>query len=113
MSEWGDEVLRHKYDPLPEDAPRHKKKAKKKRVRSDHRHEYETVCVDDHTFVHKGDKRVPEMHTARRCKICGRIGDVWFRGNLREPPDGMPLYEVDGWDYLLRHKELPESRRVR
>ena len=113
MSDWHEDALRHKYDPLPEDGPRHKKKAKRRHVRSDHKHEYETVCVDAHSFVWSGGARVPYMDIVRRCKVCGRVGDVQFRSDLHEPPEGMPLYEVDSWDYLLDHKELPEERRVR
>ena len=113
LSDWHEDALRHKYDPLPEDGPRHKKKAKKRRIRSDHKHEYETVCVDDHSYVHTRDGRLRKFTIATRCKVCGRIGDVQFWSDLREPPDGMPLYEVDGWDYLLRHKKLPEERRMR
>ena len=47
-----EDSLRHKYDPLPEDAPRHRKKSKKRHVRSDHKHEYEKVCIDAHMKVH-------------------------------------------------------------
>lgn len=113
MSDWHEDALRHKYDPLPEDGPRHRKKAKKRHVRSDHRHEYETVCVDAHSFVWREGAKVPYMTVVSRCKLCGRVGDVQFRSDINEPPDDMPLYKVDGWDYLFNHKELPEERRVR
>ena len=112
LSDWHEDALRHKYDPLPEE-PRYRKKAKKRHVRSDHRHEYETVCVDAHSVVWRGGTRIPYMNIVRRCKLCGRVGDVQFRRDINEPPEGMPLYEVDSWDHLIDHKELPEERRVR
>lgn len=112
MSDWHEDALRHKYDLLP-DEPRHKKKAKKKHVRSNHKHEYETVCVDAHSVVWRDGARIPYMNIVRRCKVCGRVGDVQFRLDLHEPPEGTPLYEVDSWDYLFDHKELPEEMRVK
>lgn len=106
-----DEGHNHKYDPIPEDPPQHKKKARKKRVRSDHKHDYETVCVDTHSYVYRDHKRVPYLYLAERCRICGRIRDVKLRLNMSEPPDGMTLYEV-GWDFFATSKFLPEERKV-
>lgn len=113
MREWGDEILRHKYDPLPEDAPRHKKKAKKHHVRSDHRHEYEDVCVDTHSYVvRRGGERYPYYSVARRCKVCGRLYDISMRSSLREVPDGMRLFRCKDVLELLCARELPDSKEV-
>lgn len=101
-----------KYAPIPEE-PRYRKKAKKKHVRSDHRHEYETVCVDAHSVVSTRGVRRPYMHFIKRCKVCGRIGDVSIRAGVHEPPEDMPLYEVDDWLSLWVGKVLSEEMRVR
>lgn len=111
MSDWHEDALRHKYDPLP-DKPRYKKKAKKKHVRSDHKHEYETVCVDAHSVVWRDGARIPYLYLGKRCRICGRLND-WRHTNLSEPPDGMQLYEVPSWDYLWDKKKIPDEMRVK
>lgn len=114
MSEWGDEIIRHKYDPLPDDASRHKKKAKKKRVRSDHKHVYEDVCVDAHSYsIRRGCGRVKLYHRATRCKLCGRLQNARFWAFKDEPPEDMPLYEVEDIIELARMKSLPEDRRAK
>lgn len=116
MSDWHEDVLHYKYDPLP-DEPRHKKKGKKKqRIRSDHKHVYETVCVNAHDFVRIGGihgERLPFFHIVKRCEVCGRIGDVSFRRDVRKPPEGMPYYEVPDWSFLMTGDVLPEGMRVR
>lgn len=111
MSDWGDEVIRYKYDPLPEE-PRHRKKAKKRHVKSDHKHEYEKVCIDAHTYSVTSDGRLPMYYVGTRCKVCGRLQDVRHSGFIGEPPKGMPLYEIDGIMGLFE-KELGEGLRVR
>ena len=108
-----EDSLRHKYDPLPEDAPRHRKKSKKRHVRSDHKHEYEKVCIDAHMKVHTREGEFPSYNIGLRCKVCGRLQDVWFWQGLREPADGMPLYEVEDFLQLLKMRELPEHMEVR
>lgn len=111
LSDWHEDALRHKYDPLPEDGPRHKKKAKKRHVRSDHRHEYEDIAIDSHTYIYRsGVGRIHVYETGSRCKVCGRLCNVKFR-ELYEPPVGMPLYEVRDFLELAMMRELPESRR--
>jgi len=111
MSDWKAEALRHKYDPLPEE-PRHRKKAKKRHVRSDHRHDYEEVAIDAGTFTASGGERYKNYHKGMRCKVCGKLHDVRFWWSHEEPPEDMPLYEVDGIKGLFA-KELGEERRVR
>lgn len=108
----GTESLRHKYDPLPENAPRHRKKAKKRRVRSDHRHEYEDVCIDAHAAVYRRGERRHVYYMGTRCKVCGRLADVRMGAGLYVPPEGMPLFEVDGLLDLLGMKVLPDSAKV-
>jgi len=106
-----EDSLRHKYTPLPEE-PRYRKKKVKKHVRSDHKHEYETVYIDAHSFVYRREKKVPYLHVGERCKICGRLND-WMHTNLSEPPEGMPLYEVPSWVYLWDERKLPEEMMVK
>lgn len=101
----------YKYAPIP-DEPRYRKKSRKVHVRSDHKHDYETVCVDAHGFVFRNGGKVPYMHIVRRCKTCGRIGDVQVRSDLSRPVEGMPLYEVESWAFLWESKSLPEGMRV-
>lgn len=110
MSDWKEDAIRHKYAPLP-DEPRHKKKAKKQHVRSDHRHEYEVVCVDEGTYVINRTGRHKEYTKAERCKICGRLRDARFGGWLDSPPEGMRLFVVDGITALF-DKYLPEDKEV-
>lgn len=107
-----EDSLRHKYTPLPEE-PHFKKKRKKRHIRSDHKHEYETVCVDDHSYIHRHGKRYRYLHLVKRCTTCGRIGDVQVMPDAYEPPSGMPFYEVDSFLFLWSEKTLPESLRVR
>ena len=111
MGDWKEESIRHKYEPLPEDAPRHVKKAKKRHVRSDHKHDYETVCIDAHTRMLRIGKNLPCLYLGSRCKICGRVLDVKLITNLVKPPKSMPLYEVDT-ETFLRSKYLPEKCKV-
>ena len=111
MSDWGDEVIRHKYDPLP-DEPRYRKKAKKRHVRSDHKHEYEDVCVDAHGYTITSEGRFPYYHIARRCKVCGRTYTYKARVDMHEPPKNMKLFEVKNWVELWRARELPDESEV-
>lgn len=113
MSDWYEDVLHHKYDPLPEE-PRHRKKARKKpRVRSDHRHEYEEVCIDAHGFRYVRGEKIPTYFIGKRCKLCGRLQDVKWLIDLREPPEDMPMYEVKDILDLFEMKALPDEMRRR
>ena len=112
MSDWKEDSLHHKYDPLPEE-PRHRKKARKRRVRSDHKHVYETVCVDTHSWVRTRDGEFSSYHMCVRCKLCGRIQDIKLWRFEPEPPEDMPLYEVEDFFDLVSMKVLPESMKVR
>lgn len=114
MREWGDEIIRHKYDPLP-DEPRYRKKAKKRRVRSDHKHEYEEVCVDAHDSVITSKGRFRSYHIACRCKICGRLYDMHdftLNSEVREPPKDMRMFEVDDIFKLWDMRYLPDDLEV-
>lgn len=107
-----EDSLRHKYAPLPEE-PRFKKKRKKVHVRSDHKHEYEKVCIDAHSTVVTRRGKFPCYHMGMRCKVCGRLRStsLWvFEGGI---PTDMPLYEVDDFFELVTTKVLPEDNRVR
>ena len=113
MSDWHEDVLRHKYDPLPEEPTPYRKKSKKKRVRSDHKHDYERIVIDAHTFVHRNDVRIPLYHTGKRCKVCGRLASTHMEEVGFEPPDDMPLYEVKDYLDFMCMRYLPEEMRVR
>jgi len=107
-----EDSLRHKYTPLPEE-PRYRKRKVKKHVRSDHRHEYETVCIM-HSYVYRtSGRKKTYLHIGERCRICGRMADCRYRRGLQEPPEGMPLYEVPSWEFLFSMKFLPEEMRVK
>lgn len=106
-----EDSLRHKYTPLPEE-PRYKKKAKKKHTRSDHKHDYEQVCIDAHEFAYRHGKEVPYLYLGKRCKVCGRIGDLREMPDMSEPPEGMPLYDVPDWLFLWTEKALPSELEV-
>ena len=96
MREWGDEILDHKYKPLPEEAPRHRKKAKKRHERSDHKHDYEEVVVDSPNACSvRRDGRHKAYHKATRCRICGRVYDMRMHAFEDEPPAGMRMFRVD------------------
>lgn len=112
MSEWKEDALHHKYDPLP-DEPRHKKKRKRCHVRSDHKHEYEKVCVDTHNYVLSRKGRFPIYLIAKRCKICGRVGDWLMVRDVHEPPKGMRLFEAEDYLELALAKEIPDWMEVR
>ena len=94
MSDWKVESLRHKYDPLPEDAPRHKKKRRKKHVRSDHKHEYEDVVIECHSHCIIRGKKHPTLFKTKRCKICGKFRTYYNMPHTWEPPSGMRRFEV-------------------
>lgn len=113
MSDLKEDAIRHKYAPLPENGPRHRKKSRKRHVKSDHRHVYEEVAIDAHSYVVSGGTRMPCLHHAKRCRVCGRICNVTIRLREVEPPDGMPLYEVDDYLEFATMDALPERYRVR
>jgi len=112
MSDWKESAIRHKYDPLPDEA-RGRKKSKKRHVRSDHKHDYENVCIDAHdkVWIH-GDGTHRYYRIGERCRVCGRLASYSSFDRLREPPEGMPLYDVGGLDGLFE-KYLSEDKRVR
>ena len=110
-SDWKEDALHHKYDPLPEDAPRHRKKAKRRHVRSDHKHEYEWVYVNDHVYEICNGMRLI-LKTVERCKVCGRTRGR-MRCGLSEPPEGARYFEVKDFFTLFRMTELPEDLEVK
>lgn len=114
MSELKYDAVRHKYHPLPEDGPKHKKKAKKTHTRADHKHEYEEVCVDAHAHIYRrSEGRIHVYFLGTRCKVCGRLYNLKLGSRITEPPDGMRLFDVDGTFALLDMKVLPDEMEVR
>lgn len=102
------EHARRKSTPIP-DEPRPKKKSVKKHVRSDHKHDYETVAVDTGTFYRdlRGKHRIVTI--CERCRICGRVGRHLQRAE--NAPDGMRLFIADGM--FLVPEQLPEEMEVK
>lgn len=113
MSYWGDDEIRYKYDPLPEEAPRHRKKSKKHHAKSDHKHEYEDVAIlPASDFKMSGENMA--YHKARRCKVCGKLYTVDIFLEDGDPPHGMRVFDPkadDMWT-LYRMKYLPEDTEV-
>ena len=95
-----------------EESPRHRKHAKKRHVRSNHRHDYECVCIDSHSFVNHGGVRTPYYHVGERCRECGRMRNVWARRDLHEPPEGMRLFDTGDYLCFAFARKLPESMEV-
>ena len=85
----------YKYNPIP-DEPRYRKKAKKVRMRSDHRHEYEEVAVNAGGIY----------CIATRCKVCGRLYDFKTKRSVNEVPDGLPLYKAESIVQLWKERRL-------
>lgn len=110
-NDWKAEEIKRRYAPTP-DEPRHRKKARKRHVRSDHKHEYERVAIDTHTSEVDKTGRHKVYHVGVRCKVCGKLHNVMMWAK-REPEDGMRLFEVDDIFKLLVAKELPEEWEVR
>lgn len=107
-----EDSLRHKYAPLPEEPRFRRKKAKKKAVHSDHKHEYEKVCIDAHSRYITRDGEFPAYHIGIRCKVCGRLQDIKLWAFMDQIPEGMPIYEVDDLFEMVKMKTLPDEMRV-
>ena len=99
-------------DPM-EEAPRHRRKRKHRPVRSDHKHDYEKVCIDAHdkVWIH-GEGTHRYYRIGERCRVCGRLASCSSFDHLREPPEDMPLYDVGGLDGLFE-KVLSEEKKVK
>ena len=109
-TDWHDDVVHYKYDPLP-DEPRHRKKKKKVRVRSDHKHDYEDVVViEPGAYTYHHGKRHDAYHKVTRCKTCGRVGNAKFHAYEDEIPKGMRVFRIDSFLDLF-DKYLPDSRK--
>lgn len=96
-----------------EEPPRHRKRAKRRRVRSDHRHEYETVCIDIRAWMVSGNRRHAFTYFGKRCRTCGRLADAWCDRDVHEPPRDMRLFEVKDFGEFLEMTELPDSYEIR
>ena len=99
----------HRQAPIP-DEPRTRKKAVKQRDRSDHKHEYERIVIDAHTYEYSHGEKRPVFYVGERCRICGRLGNVYFRNVYST--EGMRLFEVDDWRELME-RYLPEDKEVK
>jgi hypothetical protein len=99
-------------DDFDEEAPRYRKKSKKHHVKSDHRHDYEEVCIDAGSSVIMPDGRHTSYHMGVRCKVCGRLSNVKMWRYEDEPPQDMRLFEVEDFYELLSMKYLPDGMEV-
>lgn len=99
----------HRQAPIP-DEPRSKKKAVKRHDRSDHKHEYERIVIDAHTYEYSHGEKRKVYNVGERCRICGRLGNVHFRNAYST--EGMRLFEVDDWRELME-RYLPEDKEVK
>lgn len=70
-------------------------------------------CDEDHSRMYRDGRKIPYMHFVKRCKVCGRIGDVKIKAGVHEPPEDMSFYVVPSWMYLWTEKTLSEEMRVR
>lgn len=102
------EHARRKQSPIP-DEPRPKKKAVKRRIRSDHKHEYEWVAVDALTYFVDKDGKHPYYNKVERCTKCGKINNSKRLGET--VPEGMRIFRVEGWRDLFA-KTLPDDKEV-
>lgn len=84
----------------------------KGRSRSDHKHEYEDIVIDAHSYMLHEGRKTPFLYCAKRCKVCGRLAHVNTRVDLQTPPAGVPLYEVADLLELMGLKTLPAERVV-
>lgn len=98
-------------DDFDEEAPRYRKKSKKHHVKSDHKHEYEMVCIDAHTEIITREEKSPSYHIGNHCKVCGRLHDLktWATSEI---PREMPLYEIEDFFELYEMKILPDENRL-
>lgn len=95
-----------------EEPPRHRKVSKKHHVRSDHKHEYEQVCIDGHGYAVSHGIKTPLYWMGSRCRICGRLQDAKLRYDLHEPPEGMRLFEVEDFILFDIGNKLPDDAEV-
>ena len=95
MSEWKKSAIEHKYAELPE-KPRYKKKKKKVRVRSDHKHIYACSIFDSGQYEYRNHEKVPAYNIITYCVRCGRIDDIHYHIHLSDY--NLPvLKKVDVW----------------
>ena len=97
-----------RYDPM-EEAPRHRRKRKRRHVRADHMHDYELVCIDSGMVVRFGGQSERIYQSAERCRICGRVRRYWISEWRGKPPEGMRMFRTDG---PLDTWVVPDDREV-
>ena len=95
-----------------EEPPRHRKKAKRSHVRSDHKHEYEQVCIDAHMKVRDRHGTHTYYYVGNRCRVCGRLDDVICKPDMLEPPEDMRLFEVKDFIEFMGMTHLPDDAEV-
>lgn len=106
MSEWKEDVIKYKYDPLPEEVRYTKKKQKSKSKKSDHKHNY-AKCLFATTW--HGQRRKVGFSDGTYCTICGRIGDRYIFNTLvseDKNPDNLPIF----WDIDFFAKYVPITK---
>lgn len=100
-SDWKEDKLKYKYDPIPEEVSYKKKKTKKAVKKSDHKHKY-AYCI----FSRKGpqDSQSFDYSYGTYCTICGRIGDRVFFGH--DNPDNVVLPIFWNIDFFKNYVNL-------
>jgi hypothetical protein len=82
-------------DPL-EEPTHYRRKRKRRHVRSDHKHDYELVCIDSGMVARFGGHKERIYQSAERCRICGRINRYWLSEWRGAPPEGLRMFKTDG-----------------
>lgn len=113
MGDWHEDVLRHKYAPLPDDGPRYRKKSRKRHVKCDHKHEYEVVAIDCGSYYIDRSGRHDYYHKGIRCKVCGKLYNFYDMRDKDWVTADIRLFEVKDLFELLRLKYLPDSMEVK
>lgn len=106
-TDWKEDKLKYKYDPIPEEVSYKKKKIKQKIKKSDHKHQYEP-CI----FANQWPN--PEKIGYKKgtyCPICGRIGERYSYYTLidAEDLDNLPIF----WnvDFSAKYIDLPKEEK--
>ena len=95
-----------------EEAPRHRRRRKRRHIRSNHKHIYEKVYIDDGSYIIEHGVKCPRYCVAKRCSVCGRLDDLGIE-RFDKIPTNMPLYRVNNWMELWQKRYLPKNAEVR
>lgn len=98
--------MNEKRIPFENDAPKHRKKSKKKgQPRADHKHTYNTVLL--HSYLDspfKTGEKTEYKRPVKVCMICGRIGAL--------DTSMYELVEVSGMPYQTYSKKIKDEETL-